>query len=114
MRLFTAFLWVAMYIVKKLKLYIKKLNVLKSSSFKKIQWPKLDHNLWKIARFLCMIQVCTQKYRRIFLNTFLSYLSCRQNWLHLHVGHHHFVYITKLTKNYRNTLILHSWDWRAA
>jgi hypothetical protein len=45
-----------------------------------------------------VVQVGSQKYRRMFLKILLSHLSCSQIWLNLLVDRHHYGYITKLTK----------------
>jgi hypothetical protein len=45
-----------------------------------------------------MVQVSSQKYRRIFLQKVFSDLACSQIWLHLPVNHHHFGYNTNLPK----------------
>jgi hypothetical protein len=45
---------------------IEKLQVLKSNAFGDFQEPKFDQILRKITRFLCMVQVGSQKYRKMF------------------------------------------------
>ncbi len=55
----------------------------------------------KICQIFTHVQVCGQKYRKMFLKLYFHILACSQIWLNLHVDHQHFGYITKLTK--RNT-----------
>jgi len=45
-----------------------------------------------------MVQVGSQKYRKMFKHSIFLFLDYNQIWLNLHVDHHHFGYITKLTK----------------
>jgi hypothetical protein len=70
------------------------------------KWPKFARfrkkKSFQIARFLCLVPVGSQEYRRIpvfFFFFLLSYLFCSQIWLnHLMDDDRHFSYITKLTQ----------------
>jgi len=64
-----------------------KLNI-NSNDF---QLPKFEKNLRKITKFLYMVQVGSEKYRRIFKLFFLSYLACGQIWLNFPMDDCHFV-----------------------
>jgi hypothetical protein len=50
-----------------------KLNI-NSSDF---QSPKFENNFLKTTKFLYMVQVGSEKYRRMFILFFLSYLACQ-------------------------------------
>jgi hypothetical protein len=50
----------------------------------------LKKNLRKITKFLYMVQVGNEKYRRMFKLFFLSYLACGQIWLNLPMDDCHF------------------------
>jgi hypothetical protein len=44
-----------------------------------------------------MVQLCSQKHKRIFSEFLFSYISCSQIWLNIFVDNH-FGYIKKLKK----------------
>ncbi len=48
--------------------------------------------------YLYMVQVSSQKYKRMFLRNLLSYLAFSQIWLNLPVDHSHFGCNTKIAK----------------
>jgi hypothetical protein len=53
---------------------------------------------------LYMVQVyLSQKHKRLFKKFYFHILACSQIWLVIHVHHHHFGCITKLTQKKKNT-----------
>jgi hypothetical protein len=58
---------------------------------------KIHRNSRKISRFLQMVQVCSQKYRKMYRIFTFIFLAYSQICLIFLVNHHHFSYITKLT-----------------
>jgi hypothetical protein len=90
-----------LYIAK--KYILKNKSVLKSSFFffSKDLFSTdriFGQNLAKIARFLFMVQVDSQKCRSCVLRNLLSYLACSKIWLDVLVGHRHFGYVINLTQ----------------
>ncbi len=86
-----------LYIAKKL---YWKLSA-KIKSFLRFSIVRIQPKFKKICQIFTHVQVCGQKYKKMFLKLYFHILACSQIWLNLHVDHQHFGYITKLTK--RNT-----------
>jgi hypothetical protein len=87
------FLLLAIYSQKE-KLKIKSVKL---EFFLRFSIARTRQNNKKLPRLLYMVQVGSQKYRRMSKFFSFLYLSCGQIWLNLPKDDCHFGYITKLT-----------------
>jgi hypothetical protein len=78
-----------LHTAKKLYLNFKSSKI---KCFLRFLTAKFDQNLRKTSRFLFMLRVYSQKYKRNILKNLLLYSTCSQMWLKLPLDHGHFVY----------------------
>jgi hypothetical protein len=60
--------------------------------------PDFETKLLSIARFLFLVPVSSQKYRKILIFSYIHISTCQQIWLNHFRDDNHLSYITKLKK----------------